>query len=370
MGRASRRCFAAFAVALALVPVRAVAQEEPAPSPSPPTPRSFTVAATGDILLHKTVWSAAARYGRASAQRFDFRPMFAEVRPVLSAADLAICHLETPIAPAFAPLSSYPSFGVPAEIAQAIAWAGYDRCSTASNHSLDRGKPGIDRTLDVLDAQGVGHSGTARNAAEAAPQVFEVNGVRVSHLSYTYWFNGYRLWKDQPWRANQIDPARIVADAATARSLGAEYVIVSLHWGTEGLSTANAYQKAVAAAVTASGQIDLVLGHHAHVVQPIAVVNGHWVAYGLSNFLSGMFPTGRAGPRVADGMIVQFRITERPEGGFNTSAPSVVPTWVQQWSYVVTPTAQRGDLRWSAYVRRLLGASEARTRRVVGPYVV
>jgi hypothetical protein len=75
------------------------------------------------------------------------------------------------------------------------------------------------------------------------------------------------------------------------------------------------------------------------------------------------------GPRVADGMIARFTITERPDGGFATSAPSVVPTMVQQGSYVVVPTARRGDPQRSAYLRRLLAASEARTRRVVGPYV-
>jgi len=351
-----------------LAPGRAVAHVTPQSAP-PAAARSFTVAATGDILIHTTVWQQAARYGRASGQPFDFRPMFAEVRPIIASADLAICHLETPIAPPGSALTSYPSFGVPAQIAQAVAWAGYDRCSTASNHSLDRGKAGIDATLNALDANGVGHSGTARSAAEASPKVFTVNGVRVSHLSYTFWFNGYRLWPDEPWRANQIDPTRIVADAAAARAMGAEYVIVSLHWGTEGLSAPNDYQRAVAAAVTASGQVDLILGHHAHVVQPIQKVNGRWVAFGLSNFVSGMFPTGRMGPRVADGMIAQFRVTERPQGGFSTSGPTVVPTWVQQSSYVVTPTAQRFDSRWSVGVRGLLAASEARTRSTVGWYV-
>lgn len=338
---------------------------------APPPPRSFTIAATGDLLLHSPLWSAGQRYGRATGQAYDFRPMFDGVRPIISAADLAICHLETPFAPPGQRITTYPLFGVPAQLAQAIASAGYDRCSTASNHSLDRGTAGIDATLDALDANGVGHHGTARRPEEAAPSIVDVKGVRVAHLSYTYWFNGLRLPSGQPWRSNQIDPARIVADATAARAAGAEYVIVSLHWGTETVAAPNRYQRDVANAVTASGAIDLIIGHHAHVLQPIEQVNGVWVVYGLGNFLSNMGGTRTFGPPSQDGAILQVNVIERPEGGFATQVPGIVPTWVERGPYLIRPVVPHlADPATPRSVRSALQGSLTRTRRVLGPYVV
>ena len=124
---------------------------------SVPTEISLTLAVSGDILPHSRLWQGAKRNAIANSTAdsdgdgYDFRPMFALVKPILSSVDLAICHLETPIAPAGEELSTFPFFGVPSEITDALAYAGYDRCSTASNHAMDRGTRGIDATLNALD---------------------------------------------------------------------------------------------------------------------------------------------------------------------------------------------------------------------------
>ena len=107
------------------------------------------------------------RHGPVVRRRrgYDFTPMFWAVRPIVDAVDLAVCHLETPVAPpGTAPDGSYPTYGVPAQIAPALAASGFDRCSVASNHSLDKGEAGIDSTLNALDAAGLGHAGMARDA--------------------------------------------------------------------------------------------------------------------------------------------------------------------------------------------------------------
>ncbi|MCX6531791.1 MAG: CapA family protein, partial [Actinobacteria bacterium] len=146
---------------------------------------SFTIAVSGDTLPHSPLWRGAQRNAAANGDTtgYDFRPMFALVKPILSSVDLAICHLETPIAPADEELSTYPFFGVPIEITDALADAGYDRCSTASNHAMDRGTRGIDTTLDALDRVGISHTGMARTPIEIEPNVFEVNGIKVAHMS-------------------------------------------------------------------------------------------------------------------------------------------------------------------------------------------
>jgi len=231
----------------------------------------------------------AALYGGEVGEPFDFRPMFDPMRPVVEAADLALCHMEVPTAPD-GRLTSYPSFGAPGQVMDGLAHAGYDGCSTASNHSLDRGYPGVVRTLEELDRVGLGHSGTARGPWETGPRVYSLRAgtstVEVAHLSYAYGFNGYRLPADAPWAANQIDPDRIRADAAAARAAGAELVVVSLHWGTEYQHQPDAFQRSTAEAILPGSEIDLVIGHHAHVVQPIEMVHGRYVVWGLGNQLS------------------------------------------------------------------------------------
>ena len=104
----------------------------------------------------------AAVAGRAQGNGYDLSGVLADVAPVIAGADLAICHLETPLAAPEGPFEGYPSFAVQPQIVDALAGAGYDTCSTASNHSLDAGFAGLVRTLDTLDAYGVGHTGTFR----------------------------------------------------------------------------------------------------------------------------------------------------------------------------------------------------------------
>jgi hypothetical protein len=320
--------------------------------------RPITLAFTGDILVHRRLWEAAAMHARGAAS-FDFRPLLARLRPVLSEADLAICHLETPLSPDDRELSSYPVFETPHELAPAIAWGGYDGCSTASNHSLDGGAAGVAATLGWLDRAGLGHAGTARTPAERARiTTYEVHGVEVAHLSYTWSFNG--LTPDVPWRANRIHVPRILADAARADRRGADLVVVSVHWGLEYTHTPTAWQREVAERLTRSPAIDLIVGHHAHVVQPIAKVHGTWVAYGLGNVLSGM--TSSLGtPAVQDGVVL-VATAERRGRRWRIGDLSVVPTLVEQGTWRVLPIDRTLARRWpSVALRAELRASRART---------
>ena len=258
------------------------------PSPSPSgffTPRQFTVLGR---RRHPAALAVCGRWPRrrAAAHKsgYYFDPMFASAKPDISGADLAICHMETPYGKPSGPFTGYPIFEVPPSIATTIHDVGYDSCSTASNHSLDGGEAGIDRTLDALDAAGVKHTGTARSAAEAAtPDLLQANGVTVAQLSYAFGFNGLKRPAGKPWLANLISVPKILADARRAKAAGASVVIVSLHFGTEYQHAPNAQQLSVAHALLASPDVDLILGCHVHVVQPFQKINGKWVAYGMGN---------------------------------------------------------------------------------------
>jgi len=217
---------------------------------SVPAP-SVTFAFTGDTLLHTPIVQAASTATNAitaitAGSGYDFAPMFAEITPAISWADVGVCHLETPIAPDGEALSTYPLYGVPAAIAPALAGAGYDRCSTASNHTMDRGTAGIDATVTALEHAGVAESGMARTAAEAIPPIFEVHGIRIAHLSFTFGLNGLRTPTNEPWRTNLLTSGAVIAAAADARARGAQVVIASIHWGIEGQSTVTPEQREIA----------------------------------------------------------------------------------------------------------------------------
>jgi poly-gamma-glutamate capsule biosynthesis protein CapA/YwtB (metallophosphatase superfamily) len=307
-------------------PVAPVATDRPAaPSLDKPslTADSFTVVAAGDVLIHPALTEQATADG---AGHRDYSAMLAGIKPVIEQADLAICHLETPIAPAAGPFKGYPQFSVPREIATALAGIGYDTCSTASNHTLDQGVSGVTSTLDALDAAGLKHTGSARSAREAGtPLILDVHGVKVAQLSYTFGFNqGTSAPSGSPWIANVIDPARILTAARAARKAGAEVVIASLHWGIEDHADPTPDQVRVAKQLLADPAVDLIIGHHAHIVQPFEMINSKWVAYGLGNQIARHDePRGTT----EEGIIARFRFVRGPDG-WHTERAEYLPTLV------------------------------------------
>ncbi|WP_446217951.1 CapA family protein [Micromonospora sp. IBHARD004] len=268
----------------------------------------------------------AATDARAAGRAgHDFTQVLAAVRPVVSRADLAICHMETPLAEPSGPFTGYPIFSVPPELADAAAWAGFDTCSTASNHSLDTGLPGIRRTLDRLDRVGLRHAGTARSAQEAArPNVLDVAGVKVAQLSYTFGFNGIPRPAGQDWVANLTDRNAVLAEARRARDQGAEIVILSMHWGTEYQNKPNDDQLQLARDLLASPDIDLIVGHHVHVVQPFEKIGTKWVAYGLGNLT-----TYGSEESTQQAVVPEFTFTRSASGRWEVSGVEVHATWMQ-----------------------------------------
>jgi len=329
----------------------------------------LTLVASGDVLPHGPVLRRAADDGARAGQRYDFRPMLAELRPLVAGADLALCHLEVPLSRDGRAVASWPSFNAPPELAAALRWAGYDACSTASNHAMDRGAGGVAATLDVLDRAGLRHDGTARDAAEAAAStIVDVRGLRVGLLSYAYGLNSGRLPSGQPWLVNLIDPARIIEDARAARRAGAHFVVVLLHWGQENQAAPTPSQRELARRLLAATEVDLILGHHVHVVQPIEQVGGKWVAYGMGNSLSNQTPACCAAGS-QDGVLVQVTIA-RDGDAPRVRAVRYVPTWVEHPTFRVRPVpAALADRSLTPQARQALEASRDRTRRAVGPAV-
>ena len=305
-------------------------------APAPPV--HFTVAASGDFLIHTPV--AAQALAEGGGRRHDFRPMFRPVRRHIAGADLALCHVETPLVPG--PVLGYPSFRTPPSLAHAIRATGWDACSTASNHSLDAGQYGVRTTLAALDAAGVPHSGTARSArgARRAP-VLDVKGVRIAFLSYTAVSNGQAV--PHPWSVAWASARRILRDARRARRRGADTAIVNLHWGDEYSHAISPSQWALAKRLTRSPAISAIVGQHAHVVQPIRRLNGKPVVFGEGNLISNQ-TAGCCPAASQDGLIALIGFTAR-DGRVRARRVRYVPTWVRHPDYRVVPAAP-GSLPW------------------------
>ncbi|MEY7973747.1 CapA family protein [Saccharomonospora xinjiangensis] len=297
---------------------------------SPAAPQSFSVVATGDVLIHPELTDQAASdaeaAGNGGPDEFDYGPLLAGVKPLVSEADLALCHLEVPLARDGGTYAGYPQFIAPPELAGDLAEVGYDGCSTASNHTLDHGAEGVVSTLDALDEAGIEHTGSARGQEEAAtPLVYDVGGVAVGHVSYTFGFNGFELPSDKPWLSNPLDADALVAEAEAAKEAGAEVVIASVHWGQEYVHEPTADQQALAERLATEEAIDLVIGHHAHVVQPIEKVGDTWVAWGLGNSIAR-----HAEPKGVseEGVAARFTFV-REDGGWSVGKAEYVPTLVE-----------------------------------------
>jgi poly-gamma-glutamate capsule biosynthesis protein CapA/YwtB (metallophosphatase superfamily) len=331
--------------------------------------RGFTLIASGDVLPHGPVLRQAAAYGRRAGRPYDFRPMFSDLRPILAQVDLAVCHLEVPLSPSGRDISSWPAFNAPPQLAKALRWAGYDACSTASNHSMDQGPQGVAATLAVMDGAGLRHPGMARTAKEAdRTTMLEVRGLRVALLSYTYGLNSGRLPPDRPWLVKLIEPSRILADARAARAAGAQFVVVLLHWGQEYQSTPTPLQRELARRLLAAPEIDLILGHHVHVVQPIERVGAKWVAFGMGNSLSNQTPSCCAAG-AQDGVLVKVTVAQHA-GRLRVRQVRYVPTWVEHPSFRIRPVLTAlADRSLPPATRRALQASRDRTRQAVEPTV-
>lgn len=290
-------------------------------APAASADRAFTLVASGDIIPHGSIIDRARFDGGGAG--YDFRPMFSGVKPVVSRADLALCHMDT-VYGANGHYTGRSLFKSPPEIAQGLAATGYDGCSTASEHSLDDGADGVRRTLDALDGAGVRHAGSARTEAEAhTVTILRAGPAKVAHLAYTFDTNGIPLPQGAPWAVSLLNENRIIEDARAARRAGADVVVVSVHWGTEWQDAPDQQQLALAQQLTASRtggrpDVDLVLGTRAHVPQAYEKVNGTWVVYGLGDEIAGEMSntSGAQDPRGNQSTLGRFTFT-RParEGG-------------------------------------------------------
>lgn len=286
-----------------------------------------TFAAVGDNLPEQAIgYYADALAGEPGDGAYDYRPVFAPVKPYLERADLAYMKQETHLGGDDIGPRGYPSFNTTDAMADAVVDMGVDLVASATNHSYDWGYFGaVDHSCAVWAKQPVAFTGTAASEEEAQRLcTVERNGITFALLDYTYGVNGYEEGDLPPYAVNYMHEDRIRADVARAKE-AADAVIVAMHWGTENQTDPDDDQLAYAQ-LLADLDVDVVLGSHPHVIGPLAWVqgaSGHQtlVAYSLGNFLSNH--EAPAPLNELEGMLTCTFVKD--DGGVRVEDPSWTP---------------------------------------------
>jgi poly-gamma-glutamate synthesis protein (capsule biosynthesis protein) len=286
---------------------------------------TITLIFAGDMMSHMPMVKAAYN---PQTKRHEYEHWFQFLKDTIASADLAIANLETPLGGE--PYSGYPMFSAPDSFAEDLKKVGFDILVTANNHTVDKGRKGLERTLSVLDSLKIAHTGSFRTDKERdsfTPLIQEIKGVKIAILSYTYGTNGIPVPK--PNVVNLIDHAQMEKDINKARSLGAQIVIPVIHWGVEYQTYEHPSQVKTAEFLVSKG-VDAIIGMHPHVVQPNKYIKTKTdsipVAYSLGNVVANMRD------RYKDGGILIHLTLKQVNGKPRIVGFEDIPFWVWKGS--------------------------------------
>lgn len=266
----------------------------------------------GDAMQHQAQLDQALSEGGGT--RYDYSDCFTLLAPAVTEADYAVVNLEVPLGggPVY---RGYPCFSAPDSYAEALRDAGFDLFLTANNHCLDSGDKAARRTLTALDRLGIDHIGTYSDKAQRdtlVPFIKDINGIRIGFLNYTYGTNG--IEPRDGMEVALINRRKMQSEIDATRKAGAEMICVTMHWGIEYVLHENRTQRDLADFLVGQG-VDLIIGSHPHVIQPMKVIHNDkekkdvLVVYSLGNLISNMKTTDTRG-----GALVKVRV-ERDSTG-------------------------------------------------------
>jgi len=307
----------------------------PVPTATPtPTPKTVSLLAVGDDLVHGSTLNG----GTQEDGTYDFTGFYRYLKDEISAADLAIINQETILGGSEFAYSGYPRFNTPDAMGEAIVDAGFDVVLHATNHTLDKGAKGVENCLfywrnshPEITVLGIFNSKEEENTIT----VVEKNGIRIAMLNYTYSLNGISMPSDKQYLVTMLTTSNstYIRDQIKRAKELSDFVIVFPHWGTEYSLTPDRSQKYWTNLFAEEG-VDLVIGTHPHVLEPIEWVErpdgGQMlVFYSLGNFISGQIEA----PRILGGMA-EIILTEAEDGSIFIANSVVVPV-LQHYSVKV-----------------------------------
>jgi poly-gamma-glutamate synthesis protein (capsule biosynthesis protein) len=326
--------------------------------------RRARIVAAGDLMQHTPQISAALQ----SNGRYDYSASFQYVAPYFQNADLAIVNLETTLSHE-GPYSGYPAFCSPAAVADALRTMSVDVVAMANNHCCDRGERGIESTCSILDSYGLSRVGVYRDSVD-----YKLNrvlylkrcGIRFAVVNYTYDTNGIPIPKNRI--VNLIDTLAIAQDLATIRREDVDCVVAIMHWGYEYQRKAYPEQRKLAAFLQRNG-VDLIIGSHPHVVQPVERADdGRLTLYSLGNFVSNQRKRYSDGGLVAtiDVEIRDSLVAGRIVSKSKSYNLTLTPVWVMLPKYVVLPQPVADTMSMSVENRSAYNLFVDDTRSLLG----
>lgn len=284
----------------------------------PPVQRA-TLLFAGDLMVHTPQLTAAR-----TSDGYDFSPSFTYLKPLIEEVDLAVVNLETTLA-AKGAYTGYPLFRSPAAMADAMREAGFDVALLANNHCMDYGARGARETIEALDRVGLKYTGVFLSARErnARPHLYlQVGGISIALLNYTYGTNGMPVVK--PAVVNRLDTVRMKEDIRRAKEWMPDCLAVALHWGVEYERKPNRDQRRMAEFLRREG-VQLLIGSHPHVVQPIEQDSlGGLIVYSLGNLLSNQHKRYTDG-----GLMVRVELEKKGDNPLQMNYRPI-PVWVDR----------------------------------------
>ncbi len=374
--------------------VTASTTPEPTASPTPDLRSQAVIMATGDIILHETVING----GLKEDGGYDYGHIFEFVKEIFAQADLVSVNYEGTTAGA--PYSGYPRFNAPDQIAEAILDAGADLVTTANNHSYDKGFEGVRRTAEVFRQAGLLVTGTRSDPADPVYEIVDLNGIKVGFTGYTYETPGTETTRtingmtvtEETWplidsfnyyRASRLEDDKIAMRdrIAKMRQDGAELIVFNMHWGEEYKTVSNDKQRSLARYLAECG-VDVIFGHHPHVLQEIEVIGPQdggrstVVFYSLGNIMGNMtFGTHDTKGYAEDAVIAKIVIIRDGEGNVSVTEGRYLKTYI--WKddrsgrriHKILPVsaamADPGSFGADSYVEGLVKASDVRIDNVL-----
>lgn len=245
-----------------------------------PDDTKLSLVMVGDNLIHGAVYADAN-----TGNGYDFKPMFSEIKSIISSYDLAFVNQESILGGTELGLSSYPRFNSPYEVGDALLDSGFDLVALANNHTLDKGEVGITNSVNYWKSKDVYYSGSNLSYEERDNiKIEEKNDISYALLSYTCWTNGLNVSNGKDYLLNRYDEELVKKHVESIRDK-VDVIMVSMHWGDEYSHTPSNEQRKIANYLSSLG-VDIIIGHHPHVVQPIEFIDDTVVIYSLGNFLS------------------------------------------------------------------------------------
>ena len=345
-------------------PDRETVTTEPSTETTMPEPEhvvsTASIGAMGDLLMHKPIFDDLTKYNAAVQQKdgsYDFSTVFQYLSEYTSELDFAVANLETTLAAednGYA-YSGYPLFNCPDEVVDGVKDAGFDMLLTANNHSYDTRLVGFKRTLEVIRGKGLKTLGTYLSADEAKWTVEEINGIKIGMMSYTYATGEAETGRPSLNNNQAISEAglcnyfntsnldsfytEVEGNLEEMKNAGAEATVLFIHWGVEYILEENQTQNDMAQKLCDLG-IDVIIGGHPHVVQPVELLTStedpeHKTVclYSLGNAVSNQrlgFSDAIKTPHTEDGILFTVSFEKYSDGTVYLAQVNGLPTWVNK----------------------------------------